>query len=273
MKLRANCKINIGLDVLRRRADGYHDLSTAMFPVRGLFDELELAPAGAGIDFEGRGLALDCAPEENICCKAARLLQERYGAGGVRIRLDKRIPFGAGLGGGSSDGTAVLVGMNELFGLGLSPERLLAAAAELGSDTAFFVRNEPQLCTGRGEVTEPLSLDRLRGMTLVVAKPVEGISTREAYAGVHPFLPAVPLSERLRRPVEEWQGCVKNDFEPHIFAVHPRIAALKRWLLDSGALYASMSGSGSALFGLFRSAPERLVPPFAGVFLHSETIR
>ena len=156
MILKANCKINLGLDILRRRADGFHDLETVMFPVAGLYDEVEAVRTDTpGVAFRAEGLAVDCAPEENICVKAFRLMQRRYGVDGVALRLDKRVPFGAGLGGGSSDGTAVLLAIDELFALGLSEAELIACAAELGSDTAFFVRNTPQLCTGRGEVMEP----------------------------------------------------------------------------------------------------------------------
>lgn len=261
MILRANCKINLGLDILRRRADGFHDLETVMFPVAGLYDEVEVVRTGAfgnvyeatgtpGAAFRAEGLAVDCAPEENICLKAFRLMQRYYGVDGVSIRLDKRVPFGAGLGGGSADGTAVLIAVNELFALGLSESELIARAAELGSDTAFFVRNTPQLCKGRGEVMEPFALD-LSGMTLVIIKPDEGVSTREAYAGVQPRIPETPLAERLGRPVAEWQGLVTNDFEEHIFAAHPAVRAAKERLLAEGAVYASMSGSGSAVFGLF----------------------
>lgn len=251
MILRANCKINLGLDILRRRADGFHDLETVMFPVRGLYDEVEVVRTDApDVTFRAEGLAVDCAPEANICLKAFRLMQRRYGVEGAAIRLDKRVPFGAGLGGGSADGTAVVLAVNELFGLGLSETELIDRAAELGSDTAFFVRNTPQLCTGRGEIMEPFAVD-LSGMRLVIVKPAEGVSTREAYAGVRPRVPETPLAERLGRPVAEWQGVVTNDFEAHILAAHPAIRAAKERLLAAGAVYASMSGSGSAVFGLF----------------------
>ena len=271
MILKANCKINLGLDILRRRPDGYHDLETVMVPVAGLYDLIEMTPAaGRDVEFVQQGIAVDCPPEANICLRAWALMRDRYGVGGVRIRLDKRVPFGAGLGGGSSDGTAVVMALNELFGLRLPEEELIARAAELGSDTAFFVRNTPQLCTGRGEVMAPFALD-LRGLTLVVIKPSEGVSTREAYAGVRPRVPEVSLAERLRRPVGEWQASVTNDFEASVFAAHPAIRAVKERLLAAGALYASMSGSGSAVFGLFDGpAPE--IGLCDGEFLHRETI-
>lgn len=254
MIVKANCKINLGLDVLRRRPDGYHDLSTVMFPVRGLHDVLEITPAaGAGVEFVSRGIEVDCPPERNICIKAYRLMRERYGVGGVRIVLDKRVPFGAGLGGGSSDATAVIMALNGIFALHLGEDELIAAAAELGSDTAFFVRNTPQLCEGRGEVMTPVDVD-LAGMRIVLVKPAASVSTREAYSGVRPALPARPLAERIAEPVRMWQDSVKNDFEESVFALHPEIAEVKRMLVDAGAVYASMSGSGSAVFGLFDDA-------------------
>ena len=161
---------------------------------------------------------------------------------------------------------SILIGVRHgLFGLRLSEAELIDLAAGLGSDTAFFVRNTPQLCTGRGEIMEPYPLC-LVGMTLVVVKPDVGVSTREAYAGVRPHVPEVPLAERLRRPVVEWQGLVTNDFEPHIFAAHPAIREARDSLLAAGAVYASMSGSGSAVFGLFDDAQKagnlRLQTPF-----------
>ncbi len=254
MILHANCKINLGLDILRRREDGFHDVETVMFPVYGLFDEVEVVRrAKPGVGFRAEGLAVDCPPEKNLCVKAFRLLQQRYGIDGAEIRLDKRIPFGAGLGGGSSDATAVIMGLDREFALGLSEAELIDCAAALGSDTAFFVRNTPQFCTGRGEIMTPCPFD-LGGLWIVIVKPAEGVSTREAYAGVVPRVPAVPLAERLCRPIGEWQGVVTNDFEPSVFAAHPAIRAAKERLQAAGALYASMSGSGSAVFGLFDEA-------------------
>lgn len=268
MELKANCKINIGLDVLRRRADGFHELSTVMAPVRELYDVVTVERSEQ-MDFIQQGIVVDCPMEKNLCVKAARLMQQRYGVGNVTITLDKRVPFGAGLGGGSSDATAVIAAMNDIFNLNLSEEELIDAAAALGSDTAFFVRNTPQICTGRGEVMTPISLP-LDGLWLVVVKPEEGVSTAEAYGGVKPAMPAISLEESLQLPVEQWQGRVKNDFEPHIFEAHPAIASLKQMLLSAGAVYASMSGSGSALFGLFRERPELTVE--SNIFIHIEQL-
>ena len=257
MILRANCKINLGLDVLRRREDGFHDLETVMLPVVGLYDIVELEPAQGESELTTKGIAIDCPAEQNLCMKALRLMQQRYGVGEVHITLDKRVPFGAGLGSGSSDATAVILGVNKMFDLSLSEEQLIALASELGSDTAFFVRNTPQLCTSRGEVMRDIELN-LKGLYLVVAKPEDAVSTREAYSGVRPFVPQIPLAERLTAPICEWQQNVKNDFEKHIFELHPTIGALKARFIADGALYASMSGSGSAVFGLFESVPYRI---------------
>jgi 4-diphosphocytidyl-2-C-methyl-D-erythritol kinase len=258
MEIKANCKINIGLDVLRRRADGYHDLSTVMVPVKGLYDVLTVEQAESS-SLSIVGIEVDCDPEQNICMKALRLMQQRYGIGEVSITLDKRIPFGAGLGGGSADGTAVILALNDIFSLGLDEATLISLAAELGSDTAFFVRNTPQLCEGRGEIMTPIELD-LTGYWLVLIKPDANVSTREAYAGVVPAIPELSLTERLRKPIAEWQGCVKNDFEKSVFAAHPIIADFKQKMIDAGATYASMSGSGSTVFGLFadKKQAERL---------------
>lgn len=270
MRAKAGCKINIGLDVLRRRADGYHDIATVMYPVRGLYDEIEVVPCASGLRFVQNGIAVDCTDEQNLCVRAYRLMQERLGIGGAEIRLDKRIPFGAGLGGGSSDATTTLLLLNRVFDLGLSEPQLLEMAASLGSDTPFFVRNTPQLCSGRGEILSPIALP-LGGMYLIILKPSEGVSTREAYGGVRPAMPAQPIVEALQRPVGQWRECVKNDFEPHVFAAHPLIAQLKQHLYDCGAEYASMSGSGSAVFGIF-AEPPHVELPFENIFIHTEQL-
>ena len=257
MQIKANCKINIGLDVLRKREDGYHDLSTVMIPVKGLYDVVEVEPTeGDKAEFLSLGLKIDCADEDNICVKAHSLMQERYGIGGVRITLDKRIPFGAGLGGGSADGTVVILAINQIFGLSLTEQELIDIAAQLGSDTAFFVRNTPQLCEGRGEVMTPIALPQLSGKWIVLIKPDEGVSTREAYAGIRlsdgsDLSNVSDLSALLSRAV--------NDFEQTVFPLHPEIGVIKQRLLDAGAVYAAMSGSGSTVFGLF-TTPSTTLP-------------
>lgn len=255
MIIKAYCKINIGLRIVRKREDGYHELQTVMYPVRDLYDVVGVEQCdGDDVMFVGQGIVVDCPAEKNLCVRAARLMQRRYGVGGVRITLDKRVPFGAGLGGGSSDATAVIVAINDIYNLGLDKETLAELAAELGSDTPFFVYDEPQYCTGRGEIMEPVKVD-LHGLWLVVVKPNDGVSTAEAYSGVKPRVPEDDLRELLKQSVDKWQGNVVNEFEEHILVSHPRIAELKGVLINNGAIYASMSGSGSAVFGLFDKRP------------------
>lgn len=270
MVVKAHCKINIGLRVVRRREDGYHELQTIMYPVRELYDVISVeAIEGSDVEFEGRGIVVDCPVEKNLVVRAARLMQQRYSTRGVRITLDKRVPFGAGLGGGSADATAVISAMNDIFALGIDRPTLASLAAELGSDTPFFVYDTPQYCTGRGEIMEPVDVD-LRGKWLVVAKPQEGVSTAEAYSGVRPAVPESDLRELVAHPVDKWQESIVNDFEAHILESHPRIAQIKQSLLDAGAEYAAMSGSGSAVFGIFDQQPALNLS--ADTFIHIEQI-
>lgn len=269
MRLKANCKINLGLNVLRKREDGYHDLETVMLPVKGLYDVLDVEAIDSGVEFTGVGIEVDCPEDKNLCVRAVRLMQSRYAIGGVAIRLDKRVPFGAGLGGGSSDATAVIMAINEIYALGLDRPTLASLAAELGSDTPFFVYNRPMLCEGRGEIMSEVEVD-LRGLWLVVVKPPFGVSTGEAYSGVKPRIPDCRLISLIDNPIEQWQGSVVNDFEPHILLAHPTIALLKEELLRSGALYASMSGSGSALFAIYDHKPALSLPD--DCFVHIEVV-
>lgn len=268
MKLKADCKINLGLDILRRREDGYHDIETVMLPVSELYDTVTVDRAGE-LRFVQTGIAIDCPPERNLCLRAYRLMQRRYGIPPVSIALDKRVPFGAGLGGGSSDASAVIKALDMLFGLHLSEEEAIGLAAELGSDTAFFIVDRPMLCSGRGEKMKPVAID-LDGSYLAIVKPLFGISTSEAYAGVRPCVPDRPLLDRLHDDRASWQSEVGNAFERHLFAAYPALADLKRRLLDAGAYYASMSGSGSAVFGLFDRPPRPTLPE--NTFVHIQAM-
>ena len=270
MRVKANCKINLGLHVVRKLEDGYHELQTIMLPVPKLCDIINIERCeGSAIELHNDGIAVDCPMDKNIVVRAARLMQERYGIGGVKIGLDKRIPFGAGLGGGSSDATAVILAINELYALNLDYTTLVGLAAELGSDTPFFVRNEAQYCTGRGEIMSPIEVN-LKGLWLVVVKPNLGVSTAEAYAGVVPHEPKFDLRCISDIAIEEWKKYVVNDFESGIFERHPHIGELKQLLYDSGAIYASMSGSGSALFALFDNQPSLALSE--DNFLHIEQL-
>ncbi|MCC8035538.1 MAG: 4-(cytidine 5'-diphospho)-2-C-methyl-D-erythritol kinase [Rikenellaceae bacterium] len=238
-----NCKINLGLDILRKREDGYHDIRTVMLSVAGLCDILEIVPGEReGVEFSSGGIAVDCPVADNLCYKAYRAVAERYGIGGVKIHLHKIIPFGAGLGGGSSDAVSTVKALSKLFSLGIPDREMKEIAAGLGSDTVFFVDNVPAVSSGRGEVLEPVAIPQVSGRTLIIIKPPLGVSTAEAYGAVAARVPEILLEERLRLPIEQWRDAVKNDFEGPVFEKHPRLAAIKQALYDEGAMLASMSG-------------------------------
>ena len=246
-------KINIGLYVKARRPDGFHEIETLFCPV-ALCDILEVVVAKT-FAFRLSGLPVDGSPDDNLCVKACRLLQADFYLPPVAVYLHKVIPTGAGLGGGSSDATAMLKLLNALFSLRLSTEQLRRYAVRIGSDCAFFLHDRPMLAAGRGEILRELALPRLRRRFIVLLKPPASISTAAAYAAVTPRQPSSPapppLERLLQQPLDAWKDSVVNDFEPAVFARHPSLLALKQRLYQAGALYASMSGSGSALFGLF----------------------
>lgn len=263
MILTAHPKINLGLDILTRRADGYHEIDTLMVPVEAISDTLEIEPSEeSGCSLTIDGLSIDCAADRNLVVKVWLLMRERYGIGGVRMRLRKQIPFGAGLGGGSADAAAAIKGINEIFALGLSTQEMVDVAAQLGSDIPFFIHSEPMFCRGRGEKMTPANID-LSGLWCVISKPSFGISTAEAYAGVVPHIPTSSLEERLALPRNEWQEAIVNDFERSLFDKYTALPNIKREMIRQGALYASLSGSGSAMFGLFDKEPT-YSPIFAG---------
>lgn len=300
-----NVKINLGLNILRKREDGFHDLETLFVPYFGICDTLEIvvgddysrtsaalfskygqdvAPRQGSMSPEGvfgvemqesdapklvqaisedgklmitiaREEGVDWNPMKDLTAKAYRILEEDFALPSVKIFLEKTSPVGAGLGGGSSDAAFALKMLNELCGLGLSEDALAAYAARLGSDCAFFIYNRPMIGEGRGEVlTEPegeIATSDERYEIQVVTPAGIAVSTKDAYGGIRPRLPEVPLREALARPVEQWDGVLVNDFEETVFAKHPELAAIKKSLYDSGAVYASMSGSGSALFAIY----------------------
>lgn len=274
-----NVKINLGLNVLRKREDGFHDLETLFMPYFGISDTLEII---VGDDFSRTSAAIfgkyapdmiaqgmtedgmlmitiarkdgvDWDPLKDLTAKAYYILAEDFDLPPVKIFLEKTSPVGAGLGGGSSDAAFALKMLNELCGLNLSDEALASYAARLGSDCAFFIYNRPMIGEGRGEILNDYVLPSLDEYDLQVLTP-EGVavSTKDAYGGIRPHLPEVPLREALQKPVEEWDGVLVNAFEETVFSKYPELAAIKRSLYDSGAVYASMSGSGSALFALYR---------------------
>ena len=275
-------KINLGLNVLRKRPDGFHDLETLFIQSGQFRDSLEVIKADdwsrslaeLGGLYPPECIAQDISPDgklmitvarregvdwpvlKDLCAKAYFLLDGDFGLPPVKIYLEKKSPVGAGLGGGSADAAYCLKMLNELCGLGLEREQLLPYAARLGSDCALFLYDCPVFGEGRGEVLRPFSLPIGIGgeyrLEIVVPEGIS-VSTAEAYRGIVPAIPEIRLEEALKRPVEEWKELIVNDFEKSIFKEHPQLAAIKQSVYDSGAVYAAMSGSGSALFAIYRS--------------------
>jgi len=242
-----NAKINLGLHVLNKREDGFHDIETIFYPIP-MHDSLEILPMSGEVSIKQYGPPLPGG--ENLCIQAFDLLKEDYNLPAVDIHLLKHIPAGAGLGGGSSDAAHTLILLNDLFELGVSSDQLESMAAKLGSDCAFFIRNRPLFASGRGEVFNEISLD-LSGYRVEVIRPDIHISTPEAYGMITPEENRPSLREIIQKPIMEWKDHLVNDFEKPIFEKYPEIRELKESFYDQGALYASMSGSGSAVYGIF----------------------
>jgi 4-diphosphocytidyl-2-C-methyl-D-erythritol kinase len=272
MILYPNAKINIGLNVLEKREDGFHNLETLFYPVgvvenpsdglvpQQVVDVLEIVEAPQ-LQMHQYGIEYPGDPMDNLCVKAYKALRKDFDIPPVAIHLYKKIPVGAGLGGGSSDAAFTLRGLNEMFSLGLSDAQLAAYAATLGSDCAFFIYNRPMIGTGRGEILEPADIYPLDNYEIRMVYPPYFVSTAAAYGGIVPRnkraengekFDSRQLVEMLSAPVETWKGCVVNDFETTVFAKIPELAPYKDELYAQGAVYASMSGSGSSFFGIFR---------------------
>ena len=260
-----NAKLNLGLNIVRKREDGYHDLETVFYPIgkyngtpenpEEFCDILEITPA-EHTEFKFMGREVDCPLEKNLVYKAWKIFKDEYPElGEYQIALEKHIPDGAGLGGGSADASGVLVMLNALSGEPFSKEQLAEMALRLGADCPFFIYNEPCYAEGVGERLEPIELD-LSGWWCVLVKPDESISTKEAFAGVTPCPPLLSLRDIVRLGVAEWQGKMVNEFEGSLFPGHSVLGNIKERLLVSGAVYAAMSGSGSTVYGLFRDREE-----------------
>lgn len=248
-----NAKINLGLNITKKREDGYHDIVSCFVPVP-YHDVLEVIESKK-FNFASSGLPIPDQPEKNLCVKAYRLLKKDLGLPEVNIYLHKLIPIGAGLGGGSSDASHTLKCLNTIFELFLGDSILEDYAAQLGSDCPFFIRNQPIMAYSTGNEFEEISLD-LSGKYIVLVTPPVHISTAEAYAGVTPATPGSDLKEALEQaPVAQWKELLSNDFEGSVFQKYPELARIKVKLYEAGAFYASMSGSGSALYGLFDAEP------------------
>ncbi len=246
-----NAKINLGLNIVSKRNDGYHNLETVFYPV-AIKDALEVVPAAGekGI-FKQSGILLDGNPEQNLVIKAYTLLRKEYSLPEIDIYLRKNIPFGAGLGGGSADGAFMLKLLNNIYSLNISEEHLEFYASQLGADCPFFIRNKPVFATGTGNIFTPIDLS-LKGYYIVLIKPDIHVSTKDAFSRITPQQPELSLTEIIKNPIETWKETMVNDFEKSVFYQHPSIEGIKNRLYRSGAIYASMSGSGSSVFGIFR---------------------
>ena len=246
------CKINLGLNVLQKRVDGYHEIDTCFYPVP-LTDILEMVPADE-IIFTSSGLAIPGKPMDNLSVKAFQLLQKDHSLKGAKIHLHKIIPTGAGLGGGSSDAAHTLRLANDVFSLKLSTSDLTRYAEVLGSDCAYFLHNAPMMGSGRGEILTAAN-PNLFGKYLILLNPGLHISTAEAYGGISPRSPEQPLSSILAQPFTAWKSKLVNDFEESVFGKFPLLRDLKEYLYATGAVYASMSGSGSSIYALYEKEP------------------
>ncbi|MFV0471869.1 MAG: 4-(cytidine 5'-diphospho)-2-C-methyl-D-erythritol kinase [Paludibacteraceae bacterium] len=251
-----NAKINIGLNVVKRREDGYHDIETIFYPI-GLHDILRITPfvTDSGYRFSTSGINIGGKAENNLVIKSLKLLQKEYAIPSVDISLTKQIPSGAGLGGGSADGAFTLKAINELFTLQLSPERLEQLAATIGADCPFFIKNRPTYATGIGNVFSPINI-LLKNYWLLLVKPDIYVSTAAAYSDIIPTPSDKLLPDLIQLPVNQWKYYIKNDFEKSVFTKQPKIGIIKDKLYDLGAVYASMSGSGAAVYGIFLEKPE-----------------
>ena len=268
-----NAKINLGLNITEKRPDGYHNLETVFYPIP-LQDALEVTRQDGLQDYSLKlsGTPIEGDAEQNLVIKAYRLLKNDFPEiSGIDIHMYKLIPTGAGLGGGSADAAFMIKLLNEKFKLNLSIAQMEEYAARLGADCAFFIQNKPVFATGIGNVFEPIDLS-LKGYFLVLVKPDIFVSTKDAYALTRPQTPEVCIKDIIQQPIETWKTCLKNDFEDSVFPKYPEIAAIKDKLYDMGAVYASMSGSGSSVFGLFKEQIEFVDEVFSGCFCRQRVL-
>jgi 4-diphosphocytidyl-2-C-methyl-D-erythritol kinase len=265
MIVKPNCKINLGLNIVGNRRDGFHDIETVYYPV-GLCDTIEINPSADGrFRFSSSGLNIPGDSASNLCIQAYELIKTHFEIPVVGIHLQKIIPMGSGLGGGSSDGAYTLKALNEMFRLGLDNEHLKDFASRLGSDCTFFIENSPVFAKGKGDILEKAAIN-LTGFFLLIVIPQVQMSTAEAYSMIQPAEPATSLKEIIRLPVSQWRGKMINGFEEYVCQKFPLIGRIKELLYKKGAVYSSMSGSGSAVYGLFTKIP-RLEGLFPGCFV------
>lgn len=247
-----NAKINIGLNITEKRQDGFHNIETIFYPI-GLSDILEINISDHKINFKNTGLSVENKSfESNICYKAYQELNTDFSLKPIDIHLHKIIPFGAGLGGGSADASFTLKAINSLMKLNLNNNDLIKHAEKIGSDCPFFIINKPSFATEKGNILNPIDLN-LKDYFFVLISPGIHVNTAKAYAGTIPKKPKTSLLELIKQPIENWKETIKNDFEDSVFKNHPILKDLKDQLYNLGAIYASMSGSGSAIFGIFKN--------------------
>ena len=275
MILYPNAKINIGLNVVEKRPDGYHNLETVFYPIP-LQDALEVKPLHSQIPESGyslkvTGTVLGGTPDDNLIIRAYKMLRDDFRLPPVSFYIYKHIPTGAGLGGGSADAAFTLRALNEQFNLKMDVPTMEKYAARLGADCAFFIENKPVYATGIGNIFEPISLS-LAGKVLVLVKPDVFVSTKDAYSQVTPKPSKQSLTELLKQPIETWKDTVVNDFEKSVFMKYPEVACIKDKLYDLGAVYASMSGSGSSVYGIFNEPIENIDEKFAGYFCRQRVL-
>jgi len=268
-----NCKINLGLNITARRSDGYHDLETVFIPI-SFKDALEVIHAQNDketVQYSSSGMPVEIDPSHNLCIKAYHLLKNDYPQlPAVKLHLHKTIPSGAGLGGGSADGAFTLKLLNTKFNLGISEEQLMAYALQLGSDCPFFIYNKPCFATGRGEIIEPVEID-LSAYKFLIVNPGIHISTKQAFSELTPSIPSISIKEAIKQPINAWKDSIKNDFESAVFKNFPEIKEIKNELYKSGAVYASMTGSGSTVFGIFEKK-NNIFPSFPQHYFVKETM-
>jgi 4-diphosphocytidyl-2-C-methyl-D-erythritol kinase len=245
-----NAKINLGLNIVSKRPDGYHNVETVFYPIN-LCDALEIVPAKKGkTTFTQTGMVIEGNSDNNLVVKALNLLKTQYKIPEIDIFLRKNIPFGAGLGGGSSDAAFMLKLLNEFANLHLSTQELEEFVGQLGADCAFFIQNKPVFAEGIGNVFTPIEFS-LKGYYLLLIKPDIHVSTQEAYANIRPHQPEKSIQSIIKEPISSWKNQLINDFETNVFAKHPQIEEIKQELYNKGAIYASMSGSGSSVYSIF----------------------
>ena len=249
-----NSKINLGLNIVEKRNDGFHNIETVFYPIN-ICDALEFIETEGETIFTTTGLKIEGNQSDNLVLKAYRLLAAEYNLPPINIHLHKKVPMGAGLGGGSADASYMLQLINYYFELNIGKEKLADYASQLGSDCAFFIYNKPMYGCGKGNILSDIDLN-LNGYHIILISSNIHVSTAEAYSRCTPHRWDIPLKDVITRPITEWKETLKNDFEQSVFAIHPELKTIKETLYDFGAIYAAMSGSGSTIFGIFKAPQE-----------------